>query len=73
MQEGRITKSVPDSCFAHGLLTVKGAAEYLKVSRTTLYSLMDRGLLPYTMVGNSRRILKRHIIDMLNSGMRGRI
>lgn len=39
-----------------GLASVREAEEYLSVSRTSIYGLMDRGELRYVKLGKSRRI-----------------
>ena len=39
-----------------GLITVRRAAEFLSLSRSKLYLLMDEGRLPYVQVDRSRRI-----------------
>jgi excisionase family DNA binding protein len=39
-----------------GLANVGEAMEFLRVSRSSLYSLMDRGVLPYVKLGASRRV-----------------
>jgi excisionase family DNA binding protein len=39
-----------------GLATIRQAEEFLAVSRSTLYVLMDKGELPYAKIGKSRRI-----------------
>jgi excisionase family DNA binding protein len=39
-----------------GFATVSQGARYLAVSRSTVYSLMDRGELKYAKIGKSRRI-----------------
>lgn len=41
-----------------GLVSVRTAAEYLCLSRSKLYLLMDQGRLPYVQVDRSRRIPK---------------
>ena len=48
-----------DELVEEGLATVPEAIEFLKVSRTTLYRLMDSGKLPYVSLGRCRRIPKR--------------
>ncbi len=47
-------------------LNVKEASEYLQVSRETIYSLMERGLLPYSEVQGVRgRRIRREDLDAL--------
>lgn len=38
------------------LFTVKGAAEYLSLGRSTVYELMAANKLPYVKVGRLRRL-----------------
>jgi excisionase family DNA binding protein len=38
------------------LLTVKQAASYLAIAVSHVYSLMERGELPYIKIGSSRRL-----------------
>ncbi len=45
---------------------VSEAAEYLHVSRLTVYKLMDRGALPYTKIkGLQARRIKKEDLDAL--------
>jgi excisionase family DNA binding protein len=47
-------------------LTVDAAANYLKVHRTTIYDLCDRGVLPYFELKGARgRRFKREDLDAL--------
>jgi excisionase family DNA binding protein len=47
-------------------LTVDEAAKYLKVHRTTIYDLCDRGVLPYFELKGARgRRFKREDLDSL--------
>jgi excisionase family DNA binding protein len=47
-------------------LTVAEAAKYLKVHRTTIYDLVDRGVLPYFELKGARgRRFKREDLDAL--------
>lgn len=39
-----------------GLVTVKEAARFLSLSRSTLYQMMDKGELHFAKIGGSRRI-----------------
>ena len=47
-----------------GLLTVAEAAAFLRLSRATLYQIMDRGELPFVKLGRSRRIPKRALVEL---------
>lgn len=54
-----------------GLLTVAEAAEMLHVCRTTVYGLMERGLLQYVKIGKARRIPKAAIRDLISRNLKG--
>ena len=41
-----------------GLVTVQEAAQFLRLSRSTIYQMMDRGELTYAKIRGSRRIPK---------------
>src|SRR6516164_3641094 len=47
---------------ADGLLRVDEAADFLKVSRSKVYQLMDRGELRYAKIGKSRRIPHKAVV-----------
>jgi len=47
-----------DQLVSEGLVTVKEAAAFLRLSRSTLYNLMDQGKLCYVKINGSRRIPK---------------
>jgi len=44
---------------SEGLLKIREAAEFLKLSRSRLYELMDAGELAYVKIGRSRRVPRR--------------
>ena len=56
---------------ADGLMTIQEAAEFLSVSRSKLYELMDNGELIFVKLGRSRRIPRRALIDLAASGLHG--
>lgn len=49
---------------ADGLGSIRDAAQYLGVSRSSIYRLMDQGLLAYVKLGRSRRIPRRAVIEL---------
>jgi len=53
------------------LWTPRETAEKLKTSQKTIYRLMERGELAYTMVGRQRRILESELAAYLHGGRRG--
>ncbi len=54
-----------------GLLKVSEAAAFLRLSRSSLYTLMEQGELPFVKLGRSRRIPKRAIVELAARGLRG--
>ena len=56
---------------ADGLLTVREAAEFLKLSRSTLYQMMDAGELAYSKIGCSRRIPRRAVVELAARNLQG--
>lgn len=50
--------AVKDEPFPMGTchLTVPQVAKFLNLSRSTIYSMMDNGTLPYVRIGRTRRI-----------------
>lgn len=48
-----------ENLLSEGLVTVKEAALFLRLSRSTLYNLMDQGKLCYVRINGSRRIPKK--------------
>lgn len=54
-----------------GLVSVTNAMAFLSVGRSTLYELMDKGVLPYAKIGRSRRIPKRALIQLAQATLKG--
>ena len=54
-----------------GLLTVRECAEFLHLSRSTIYEFMDAGALCYVKLGRSRRIPRRAVIELAARELRG--
>ncbi len=54
-----------------GLMTIPETAVFLRLSRSTIYGLMERGELPYVCIGSSRRIPRRALVDLAASHLRG--
>lgn len=48
-------------------LDISRACAYLGISRTSLYTLMRTGALPYTMVGKQRRLIMTDLTRYLES------
>lgn len=54
-----------------GLLSIDEAMAFLSVSRSTLYELMDKGMLPWSKIGRSRRIPRRALVQLAQLTLRG--
>jgi excisionase family DNA binding protein len=54
-----------------GLLPVSEAAEFLGVSRSMVYALMEDGQLPYVKIGRARRIPRRALLAFAAERLRG--
>jgi excisionase family DNA binding protein len=52
-----------------GLATVGQAADFLGLSRATLYALMERGELPFCKIGKSRRVPRRALQEFAASNL----
>jgi excisionase family DNA binding protein len=60
-----------ETLLAEGLVPVSEAAEFLGVSRSLLYALMDRGELPFVKIGRCRRIPRRALLAFAAERLRG--
>lgn len=57
--------------YGQGMMTVKDAAQFLSLSRSKLYQLMENGKLRYSLVDGSRRIAKNALIELVRVNERG--
>jgi excisionase family DNA binding protein len=56
-----------------GLADLGEAAEFLRLSRTALYSLMDKGELKFVKLGRSRRVPWTSLEELAAHGTCGRV
>ena len=70
-EEGSAARPDRSALVADGLMTIQEAAEFLSVSRSKLYELMDNGELIFVKLGRSRRIPRRALLDLAASGLQG--
>ena len=56
---------------ADGMLSVDEAMEFLSVSRSHLYELMDRREIPWAKIGRSRRIPRKALIEFVAANLKG--
>ena len=54
-----------------GLVTVRDAALFTGLSRSTIYELMERGELVYAKLGRARRIPRRALLELAANSLRG--
>ena len=52
-----------------GLKTIREAAAFLGISRSSIYTLMDSGRLAYVRIGTSRRIPHRSLLELAASNL----
>lgn len=55
-----------------GLRTVNEVAEFLGVSRSKVYTLMDEGDLPYVKLGKTRRVVWDDVLKLIEQNIVGR-
>ena len=63
--------TTPETLVRDGLLTVPEAIAFLRLSRSTLYSLMELGELAYIQIGRARRIPKQALVDLAIMHLKG--
>jgi excisionase family DNA binding protein len=52
-----------------GLETVEQARQFLQISRSALYQLMDTGRLAYVKLGKSRRVPRRALVELARQNL----
>lgn len=60
-----------DEVVADGLLSVREAARFLGISRSTLYELMESGRLQYVKLGRARRVPRRALVALAAGNLLG--
>ncbi len=61
-------KMTNDSDLPQKLLRVVEVAQWLALSRSCVYTLMDRGDLPYVRIGKSRRVRPEDVTRLIEEG-----
>lgn len=51
-----------------GLLTVREAVDFVRLSRSDLYARMERGELAYCKLGRRRFLFRQALIDIIDRG-----
>jgi excisionase family DNA binding protein len=65
------TEDRPAEQHPQRLCKVTDAAQFLALSRSMLYQLMDRGRLPYVKLGKSRRIRWEDVLALIDENLVG--
>ena len=60
--------SQTEADFGNEILTTEEVCKLLRISRQTVYKLVDQGKLPGTKVGQSYKFLKSELIGFLKGG-----
>ena len=63
------SKSETPDLLEEGLNTIPEAQNYTRLSRSTLYGLMDGGQLAYTRIGRRRLIPHRALVELASRGL----
>ena len=58
----------PDEFFDNQILTVKGAANFLKFSEKTIYKLVKSKRIPFKKIGSEYRFLTSELLEVLKKG-----
>ena len=69
--EAIMNTATDEKLVADGLVSIDEAMTFLSVGRSTLYELMERGLLSYAKIGRCRRIPKKALIAFAAANLRG--
>lgn len=56
---------------AEGLVSIREAARFLSLSRSTLYQMMDKGELHYAKIGGARRIPRQALKSLAQDCLLG--
>jgi len=59
----------PTTLDAAGLQPVRAVAEFLAISRSKVYQLMETGELPYVKLGKSRRVRWSDVIALVDQNV----
>lgn len=65
------TPTTKEQLVNSGFVTALEASKFLGVSRSHIYALMERGELPYSRFGNSRRIPRQAMIEFATKSLVG--
>lgn len=59
----------PTTLDAAGLQPVRAVAEFLAISRSKVYQLMENGELPYVKLGKSRRVRWSDVMNLVDQNV----
>ena len=63
------TQTDREALVGEGLRRVRDVVQFLGVSRTQVYRMMDRGILPYVKLGKSRRVPWQAVLDLAKENL----
>ena len=55
---------------ADGLAALPEASTFTTLSKSSLYAMMERGELPYVVIGRRRMIPRKALIELARAGLR---
>jgi excisionase family DNA binding protein len=64
-------RSFGTEALADGCLSLREAAYFSGVGRSTIYGAMESGALPFVKIGRRRLVPRRALVEWLASGLRG--
>jgi excisionase family DNA binding protein len=64
-------RTLDEDILSHGLRTLREAQDFTRLSRATLYMLMQRGDLAYTTIGRRRLIPHQALLALAARGLVG--
>lgn len=65
------TETQTGSLISEGLVNITEATAFLRLSRSAVYALMEKGELPYVTLGRTRRIPRRALEQLAASHLKG--
>jgi excisionase family DNA binding protein len=69
--QGFNMNTINEKLVEDGLVGLDEAMNFLSIGRSTLYELMDKGMLPWAKIGRSRRIPRRVLVRFAQLTLRG--
>ena len=64
-----VSKDEKEALLEGGLMDINAVSAFLDVSRQSTYELMKSGKLPFTFIGQSRRIPRAAVLALASRGL----